>query len=161
VVNSDSTKFTSTRYDFSFVAGSEYGYIENSTSGSEVAAYTFSRINSNTSEEQNRDTPNGFNTSVDDRLGVVVYRNTQHISLDNLADFVSWQESVSPSAGIVGSAATHEFTSNTAIEAITAGGIDSEGRDLFFVSDSYIIDFSSSDVPKDEMYDIANSFVWE
>jgi hypothetical protein len=162
VVNptSDGLAFTSALFNFSFTTGSEYGYLENSTASTELASYVLNRENENTSEQPNRDTPNGFNTSVDDRIGVTVFQNNQHITLDNLAEFISWQELVTPSADINGSATTHVFTLNNAIEAITAGGIDDFSRCIYFINDSYIVEIGSADVSKDELYDIANTFEW-
>lgn len=152
--------FTSELYHFSIATPSEYGYLVNPDTGEELGSFTLTRTNKNTSEEPNRDTPNGFNTSADDRIGVTVFENNQDVTLDSLPGFISWQEMAQSSAGIEGSAITHAFSLANAIEAITASGIDAFSRSIYFVNDAYVVEISSADVPKGELYEIANTFHW-
>ena len=154
--------FTSNEYNFSFEYNSDFSYFEDPTLGDAIKSYTFKKINSNTSEEVNRDTPNGFNTSADDTMGLNIYENTNQLDSNNIEEFISWyeQDNISPSSGISGTPSVKKLGNNMVIEAIIADGIDSFGRGIFFINDNYIVVIESDDVPKDEMYEIGNSFLW-
>ncbi|MDP2685503.1 MAG: hypothetical protein Q8P20_10835 [bacterium] len=153
-------KFSSEFYNFYFMTTSEYEYSAYPILGAELESYMLERINSDTSEQVNRDTPNGFNTAADDRIGLIIYLNDQGITVDDVDAFQSWQETASPSSGISETPVVKRFTNVRAIEAITASGIDAFSRTFYFISDDYIIEISSADVSKEELYEIADSFNW-
>lgn len=152
--------FYSDYYKFSFNTESNFSYSEYTPMDSALNSYLFSRINNNTSEESNRDTPNGFNTSADDRMLVSVYSNEQGLISGNIDVFQLWLETISPGKDINGFLSVYNFSNTSAIEAVTVEGINSFSQSLYFFSEDYIIEISSPDVPKDELYNIANSFKW-
>lgn len=153
--------FTSQTHHFVFTTDFDFSHFDNPPIDQELASYTLTRPNSNTSLSQQRDTPNKFNTSSEDRIGIIVYNNNQGIVTNNIDAFTAWFSTASLSTGIEGELTEHVFDHTAAIEAILADGIDSFGRALFFINDDYIVQVVSDDVTKDEMYNIADTFQFD
>ena len=156
-------RFSSALYHFSIITNQGYGYIMEPSQGTELSSIALTRKNGNTSEQPNRDTPNGFNTAVDDRIGIHVYNNDQNVSAQSqdIAIFTSWQKVSSPGSLVSEQPEIKNFGDNAAIEAVIQDGIGSFSRVIYFISEKNIVVISSSDVPKGELYDIANTFTWQ
>jgi len=150
--------FTSQAYNFTFTTDFDFSYFVNPLVDQELASYTLTRPNSNMGLDQQRDTLNKFNTAAEDRIMIEVFTNDKNLSITDSSAVTAWQRDAMPAAGISGDASAHVFAHETAIEALLADGIDSFGRGLFFINDTYIVVVMSDDVPKDGLYAIADTF---
>ena len=159
-VTTDGQKeFASTAYDFSFIAPDEFKYgFNGSTPDPQTLMIT--RPNADTSETSHRDTPNGFNTAADDRMTVNIMTNDRRIMANDITTFTSWYDAEFPTTPMKQAPTVKNLGNNTVFETIEADGIGSFGRNIYVLGNDYIVQFSSDDVPKDELYSMAATFTW-
>lgn len=125
------------------------------------ATFVFSRPNLETREDQRRDTPNGFNTSAEDRLTIRIFPNTEHLTaMSPLSDFSEWHNSAIQDQTITNSAQENIGRKN-AIFTLEHDGINSTGQYFYLFSGASIFSIGSDDIPKSELDVIAQSFSFE
>ncbi len=146
-------------HQFSLLVPTVFSLDGNSERDSEKTTYSFRRVNQNTSEESNRDTPNGFNTAANDLFVIEViprpetgesifpYNNellsARLAMLDIPMDILSGEETT------VGDHHT--------IRAITSSGIDARQESYYLESEKYWFILSSSDVGRSELEALVRS----
>ncbi len=118
----------------------------------------FREINPDTSEVKNRETPNGFNTSADNILTLLIYPNSDKLTSSEIEQFKVWHDQALIGHGIQ-SIDEVSYGDNQILYSIENNGVgDAAGRYYYLFSEDNIIVITSNDVSKDVMEEIVSSF---
>jgi hypothetical protein len=145
-------------YGFQISLPSEYAYQEYSKLNSEIITYKLSRSNQNTSEQKNRQTPTGFNTSAEDIILLSLYQNENHYNeLTPISTIKYWiaqtESGERPIISLEKLAATRpEYYAE---QANGVGG--AIGQYFYIITPKYIFVLRSNDVSKEELETINQS----
>jgi hypothetical protein len=123
-----------------------------------IETIAFEELNTNTNEDNNRDTPDGFNTSGANKFTLLTYSNPQQITAQDTVAFQEWYDKSFHAEGI--ESVDEEFLGGKSVlNAVVANGVaGARGRSYFIFSKEYIFVVSSSDVVKSVMEQIVGSF---
>lgn len=152
----DSTRYVSEQYDFSLALPASFSNSVEPAFGQEKLGIRFSRPNANTSEEHNRNTPDGFNTSADDRIYLRVFTNPDHLAATQGDMVRAWINEHMPSELSIKLFENRIFGGNAVIFTHQENGIAGAiGQYIYFFSTEIILVIDSGDVPQEELQAIA------
>ncbi|MBI4426520.1 MAG: hypothetical protein HY567_02995 [Candidatus Kerfeldbacteria bacterium] len=108
------------------------------------------------SEQRNRNTPNGFNTSSYNTLGLLVYENPKKLQPQNESEVRAWLTSV-------GKSGIQEFEQSTIsgtpiIRTEEVDGIGSIGVNYYLFGPKFIYAFGTDDFPEEAMEQYLSGF---
>ncbi len=159
--NDGTVTYRSEEYGFNVQIPVEFS-IENQalpSDGKMLSQVLLWRKNQNTSQDARRDTPNGFNTSADDRAYLTIYSNINQLVAESAPqDFLTWHDDIS-SSQVITEKQTMTLGENTTIFTHEINGLEgATGQYLYFFNDDYIFVLESNDVPRDELLNIGKAF---
>lgn len=152
----DVNVYTSDRYLFRLRLPSTLAYSGKASAQGTVFGARFMAENTDTSERRNRNTPNGFNTSSYNIFGFLVYRNPNHVTVNDEGEFRRWLKNV-------GKNDTRKLERTTLnnipiIRTEEADGIRSVGVYYYFFSPEFIYAFGTGDFPDEAMQEYLKGF---
>ncbi|MFA5107204.1 MAG: hypothetical protein WC497_02640 [Patescibacteria group bacterium] len=150
------TRYVSEQYDFSLTLPASFSNSVEPAFGQEKLGIRFSRPNANTNEQPNRDTPDGFNTSADDRIYLRVFTNPDHLAATQGDMVRAWINEHMPSELSIKLFENRMFGGNAVIFTHQENGIAGAiGQYIYFFSTEIILVIDSGDVPQAELQAIA------
>jgi len=154
--------YESNVYNFSITLNKTFSYrleLDEVDTSNMKFSISFFSPNDNTSDKVNRDTPNGFNFSADNALGLHIYDNSQNINASEILKFKNWYKGNVIGRGII-NFEQDEINDKQVLILLESDGIDSIGQYFYFFREKYIFVLGSDDFTKQEIFAITNSFIY-
>lgn len=130
--------------------------VEQGESSSTVVTLIFQRKNEDTDENSRRDTPNGFNTAVQDNGGLDIYSNRENVRIETPQIFQQWHDAAVAGRQIE-KMQQQTVGHLTLFYAQESDGVQSTGQYYYFATPSYIFVFGTDDIPDADMTAIFRS----
>ncbi len=147
---------SSARFKTQFTIPSTWNIEEGQTSSNGLATYVLRRKNTNTDERSQRDTPNGFNTGIQDLAGLDMYGRGENVHFNTLQLFQRWHDATVSNRQVV-KTVQRTMSNNQIYFTQEADGIDSVGQYYYLATPLYIFVFGSDDIPDADMTAIFQS----